>query len=71
MGGWCSSSLFLKSYCQTLVQKRHTTANEFSPTVVQFNFENCSIVCLLSLSSSLLGGMLGRHEEQGAVQDLS
>lgn len=71
MGGWCSSSLFLKSYCQILVQKRHTTADEFSPTVVQFNFQNCSIVWLLSLSSSLLEGMLGRCEEQGAVQDLS
>lgn len=24
MGGWCSSSLFLKSYCQILLPKRHT-----------------------------------------------
>lgn len=34
MDGWCSGSLFLKSYCQILVQKRHTAANEFSPIVV-------------------------------------
>lgn len=66
MGGWRSSSLFLKNHCQILVQKGPTTAHEFIPIVAEFNFQNCSIVWLLSLSSSLLEGMLRRCEGSAA-----